>query len=88
MLKDVIAKTVNEINDPYAGVIPAGSEYHVEDLWKNVNGVSWMDSYGNPAAINYAIRSTIAGLPIDNNVYYGRINGLGFLLHVSEFEVV
>ncbi len=77
-------KTAVDIKDPFAGLIPAGSEYHVEDWWKNVSGVSWMDAVGNPAALNYAMRSAISGLPFDDAVLYGKIGGLGFLIHVSE----
>ncbi len=77
-------KTAVEINDPFSGRIPAGSDYRVEDWWMNVSGGSWMDAVGNPAALNYAMRSAMAGLPIDNKVLYGKIGGLGFLIHESE----
>lgn len=79
-------KLKNDIKDPYAGLIPAGSNYNVEDYWINVAGMSWMDAVGNPAALNYALRSTLAGLPMNDDVLYGKIQGLGFLIHTSEIQ--
>jgi hypothetical protein len=75
------------VTDPMKGLVVAGAEYHIEDLWIKVAGQSWMDSDGNPAAMLYGIRSGLAGLPIDNDVLYGKISGLGCLVHVSEIEV-
>jgi hypothetical protein len=60
--------------------------FHVEDWWDKMTGGSWMDANGNPAAMNYAIRSGFAGLPLDNEVLYGKVGGLGYLVHVSEIQ--
>lgn len=60
--------------------------YEVEDYWDRVSGQSWMDSAGNFAAINYAMRSGVQGLPIDNEVLYGKVDSLGYLVHVSEVQ--
>ena len=62
-----------------------GSEIRIEDLWKNVNGQSWQYS-GNPAALIYALRVLQNNLPIDDNVYYGKIGSFGHLVHESELE--
>lgn len=60
-------------------------QIRVEDWWDRVSGGSWMAAEGNPAALKYAMRSGLAGLPIDNKVLYGKdSHGLGHLLHVSE----
>ncbi|MFC9432785.1 hypothetical protein [Nocardia sp. NPDC057030] len=57
----------------------------IEDWWDRVSGGSWMFADGNPAALKYAIRSGLAGLPIDNDVVYGKDDsGFGQLIHVSE----
>jgi hypothetical protein len=40
---------------------------------------------GNPAALNYAMRAGTIGLPVDNEVVYGKIGYLGYLVHTSEF---
>jgi hypothetical protein len=64
-----------------------GQEYRVEDWWLNVAGGSWMDASGNPAAMQYGIRAGLAGLPPDNEVLYGKVGGLGVLVHISEIEV-
>ncbi|KXK63391.1 hypothetical protein AWW66_03495 [Micromonospora rosaria] len=65
-----------------------GKEYKVEDWWINVSGGrSWMVCEGNPAALTYAARGGFAGLPADNEVLYGKVDGLGYLVHVSEIAV-
>jgi hypothetical protein len=64
-----------------------GQEYRVEDWWINAFGASWMDASGNPAAMQYGMRAGFAGLPPDNDVLYGKVGGLGVLVHISEIEV-
>lgn len=59
-------------------------EYQLEDWWDRVSGQSWIHSDGNPAAMIYGMRSGFAGLPTDNDVVYGKIGGMGHLVHVSE----
>jgi len=61
-----------------------GKRYIVEDLWVNVAGKSWIFCDGNPACLKYAVRSAFAMLPTDDDVLYGKVNGLGHLVHVSE----
>lgn len=66
-----------------------GADFHVEDYWdsERVGGGSWMDAVGNPACLKYAVRCALAGLPLDNEVLYGKDQyGLGHLVHVSEIE--
>lgn len=65
-----------------------GAEFRVEDWWENVYGQSWMTSDGNPAAMLYGMRTGIAQLPMDNEVLYGKIGALGYLVHMSEIEQV
>lgn len=62
----------------------AGQPFTVEDWWENVAGKSWMFCDGNPACLIYAIRSGKDGLPLDDDVLYGKIGGLGYLIHISE----
>ena len=72
---------------PYAGMTVKtrdGNDFVIEDWWQNVYGKSWMHSDGNVAAMNYGVHAAMAHLPIDNEGLYGKIEGLGFLLHVSE----
>lgn len=76
-----------DIDDPFVGRIPMGSEYRVEDYWVNVAGQSWKDMVGNPATYNYSKRMKEANLPFDDNVLYGKIQGLGFLIHESELTI-
>jgi hypothetical protein len=64
--------------------IHTGDEYRIEDYWDRVAGTSWMDAAGNPAAVKFAIRSGVAGLPIDDEVVYGKVGSFGHLVHVCE----
>lgn len=69
----------------------SGMDFVVEDWCENVLGYSWMNANGNPAALEYAMRTGIFGknnnVPISNDVVYGKINGLGHLFHVNELEI-
>ena len=60
----------------------------VEDYWDRVYGKSWQVSDYNPAAMAYGMRNGMAGLPLDDEVVYGKIDGLGHLVHVSELGEV
>ncbi|MDI9901338.1 hypothetical protein QM716_15880 [Rhodococcus sp. IEGM 1409] len=59
-------------------------EYRLEDWWDRVHGSSWMFAYPNPAALKYAMRAGFAGLPVDDEVVYGKVDIFGHLIHVSE----
>ena len=61
----------------------AGSSYWIEDWWENIAGKSWMDCDGNAACLEYAIRSgVVEHNPLNDDVVYGKIEGLGKLMHV------
>lgn len=66
-----------------------GADFCIEDYWENVSGTSWMNSNGNPAAMTYAIRIGCQefNIPMDDEVVYGKICGIGYLFHVSELEL-
>lgn len=65
-----------------------GFDIWIEDWWDRVYGSSWMNANGNPAALNYAMRSGFSkiSIPNDNEVLYGKIGGLGYLVHIKELE--
>lgn len=76
----------------------SGREFIIEDWAENVFGVSWM-AMDNFAATNYASRVVLSNLatamgsskkyiplPFDNDVLYGKINGLGFCVHRLEID--
>lgn len=66
-----------------------GQQFVIEDWQENVFGKSWMFCDGNPACLKYAMRSVMSGLPMDNEVVYGKVGPFGHLIHVSELgEVV
>lgn len=62
--------------------------YVIEDWWDRVTNGSWMYAEGNPAALLYAKRSADALLPLDDEVVYGKINGLGYIVHTMELQSV
>lgn len=71
--------------DPIQNLVLPGQEYHVEDYWDVVSGGrSWMNTSGNPAVMQYAIRSALNDLPLDDEVLYGKIGALGHIVHISE----
>lgn len=74
------------VQDPIQEEVVGGAEYCIENLWEKVSGKSWMISYGNPAAMQYGMRSGLNNLPVDDNVLYGKIGPFGHLVHVSEIE--
>ena len=60
-------------------------EYVLEGLWIELTGKSWMFSEGNPACIEYAIRSGAEGdSRFDDDVYYGHIGNFGKLIHKDQ----
>lgn len=65
-----------------------GQEFVVEDWWDHLTGKSWMFTFGNPAVNQYARRSGLAELPTDDDVIYGKIGHLGYLVHASEIGEV
>ena len=60
--------------------------FRVEDWFENVVGMGWKSAKdtGNWAAKNYGLRAKIGGLPQDNDVVYGKVGGLGHIIHISE----
>lgn len=62
----------------------AGQTYLVEDWWDRVAGKSWMDCDGNPACLEYAVRSAAEGFGLSDEVVYGKFGSFGKLIHVSQ----
>ena len=63
-----------------------GAEFVVEDWADNVMGCSVWALNGNPAALEYALRTATNGngVPIDDNTVYGKVGGFGHIVHDSE----
>lgn len=78
--------TIKQLDPDMDGL--SGREYLVEDYWDRVAGKSWMVCDGNPACMNYAIRTGLSNhkVPFDDEVLYGKVGHLGHLIHVSEIE--
>ena len=70
----------------------SGMDFTIEDGCENDIGCSWMNANGNPAALEYAMRSGFFGenngVPtFSNDVLYEKIGMLGHLFHVNELEL-
>lgn len=79
-----LARQTVTVHADLPGIHGTVHEYHVEDFWDRVSGGSWQ-SVNNFATVGYASRA-IGALPLDDEVLYGKINGLGYLVHVSEVQ--
>lgn len=60
-----------------------GTPYRLEDWWDRVSGNSWRTK-SVIASLNYADMQARYGLPDDDEVVYGHVGGLGYLMHVSQ----
>jgi len=74
--------------DPAQDLVVGGAIYRVEDWWDLLTGKTWAESEGNFAAMHYGFRLGANGLPMDNEVVYGKIGNLGHIVHVSEIDAV
>lgn len=66
-----------------------GQEYRVEDWWDRVSGDSWAFCNGNPACLQYGMRTGFSrdiDVPDDDEVLYGKVGALGHLVHVCELD--
>lgn len=73
--------TVKIVGGPFDG-----RDYRVEDWWDRIAGQLWMDCNGNPACLEYAVRSSVEQTPINDEVVYGKIANSGYLMHVDRFQ--
>lgn len=82
---------------PYAGMTVqlradakeiGGQPCEVVDWYVNVAGRTWHEALtaGDPKADGYNIRHGMAGLPDDDEVLFGRVDGMTMLVHVTEVE--
>lgn len=71
----------------FGGAQAGGAEFVVEDWADHVLGRSVWHANGNPAALEYAMRTAFrGGIPIDNRAVYGHVGGFGHIVHDSEIE--
>jgi len=71
------------VQGPFGGDA-SGAEYRIDDWADRVFDKSWGVMEGNPACLVYAIRAAVAGLPTDDEVFYGKVGAFGQLIHVTE----
>lgn len=64
---------------------PGEHEFIIEDWWDRLTGGTWKHpKHPNWASTHYQATAPLAGLPLDNEVVYGHIERLGYLVHVGE----
>lgn len=66
-----------------------GHQFDVTDWYERTGpGLTWRAALenGDPRAQGYAVRRGLGGLPDDDEVLFGRVDGMGQLVHVSEIE--
>jgi hypothetical protein len=76
----------NGVEDPAQSAVKPGAKYKIEDWWDRVSGRRWGEADGNPACLHYAMRAAANMIPPDDEVLYGKIDGSGHLVHVSEID--
>lgn len=88
---------IHQVKHPMAGktvTIKSGNlkghPYTIEDWHDRVIGQSWRTAVGNPACLQYAARigSQEFHVPSNDNVVYGKIGAFGYLVHVSELDIL
>jgi hypothetical protein len=72
--------------DLMQGEVEPGAQFRIEDWADRVFQNTWQAAsmFGNWAAKHYGLRAQANGLPIDDEVLYGKIGALGHVVHVSE----
>ena len=74
------------------GQLGEGQIFEAEDYWINLPGnKSWMWSDGNPACLEYAMRTALQTFKVpqfDDLVVYGKIGPFGHLFHETELELI
>lgn len=74
--------------DPTLGLAVTGAQFTVQDWWDRVAGRSWNATQLNLTQLrptmHYAIRVAYCDLPIDDDVVYGTIGEVDYLIHNSE----
>lgn len=65
-----------------------GHDVEVVDWYERTNGgSSWRSSIDDdPRAQGYSVRRGLGGLPDDDEVLFGRVDGMGQLVHLTEIE--
>ena len=67
--------------------VPDGTTCQVEDWFDRIARSSpGRASLGNVLAVGYAMRSTVVGLPADDEVVYVTVRNRAHLVHATELE--
>lgn len=64
-----------------------GEKFVIEDFTKNLFGTPWYNhTIENPAVLEATMRSMENEIPMSSDAVYGKIGGLGHIIHESEWE--
>jgi hypothetical protein len=61
-------------------------DFYVYDWFDRVFQAFWLSKAGGRSAQNYAKHAGFKGLPLDNEVVYGRVGKWGTIVHATELE--
>lgn len=67
--------------------LKCGVYYQIEDWWDRIAYREWWEDMSNPACLTYALLVNACGLPNDDEVVFGRVDTLGYLVHESELDL-
>jgi hypothetical protein len=75
----------NVISNGIGGYVDIGeSVFLLEDWYDRVTGTSWREGPVTPATANYVWRLNNKKMPRDDEVVYGKVGHLGYLIHEHE----
>ncbi len=73
------------VTDNCQHVVVPGATFTIADWAGRYLRAPWGEATGNPTAMQYGLRLIrTTGVPLDDEVVYGHINGVGHLVHVTE----
>ena len=74
------------VSDAGQNAVVEGAVLEIVDWWDRVSGRPWGETERFPACICYAMRAAGNRIPPDDEVVYGKIDGMGHIVHVSEIN--
>ena len=67
--------------------LKCGVYFQLGDWWDSFGYGPWIENMHNPVCVNYGLMVVAANLPRDDEVVFGTIDGLGYMVHESELDL-
>ena len=86
--KDQTLRVKDTVKD-YSSQVISGKDITILGYWDEINGKGWSQSNGNMAAVMFAFRIGFSGYPPppDDQVLYGKIGSISYLVCIDELEI-